>query len=381
MRPSDILYKLKHKRPTLRQVSDFAMRRALYRFGSSWKMPPPLRVFINLNNNCNAKCQMCDVGQGNENSLFYRTMVQDGSHGLSPDKLEEMLAELTPFKPLIAFNGVEPTLYKGLAVAIKSAKNKGMATQVTTNGILLPKLADDLFDAGTDTLWVSLDGPPETHDAIRGIPGAFNKAMEGLKELHSKKSRAGVKKPSLNIVSTIFHLNQSAIYQLLEILQKSGVLFDEVMLQHLQFITPHQASAHNRDFPDVPVTAISTASSHPASVDINALYQEKRKIDAAGFGLNVRWKPHLKDISEMERYYRHPEIFFGDKKCRVFWNELQILADGSVTGSQRCFSLKLGNINEKPFMEIWNGPEMVRWRTLLKQEGALPACSRCCSIL
>ncbi len=104
-------------------------------------------------------------------------------------------------------------------------------------------------------------------------------------------------------------------------------------------------------------------------------------MEGANFGLNLRWKPYLNSLQQLDDYYSTPELFMGGTECRVFWTELQLLADGSVTGAQRCFPLELGNLNEKSFHEIWNSEKMREWRMFLKKERALPACSRCCSIL
>lgn len=376
----DILYKLLRKRPSLRDIAAILLRRFNYAMGASGSAFPPLRLFINLNNRCNAKCRQCDVGTADKESLFYKTMIQDGAHEMDIRRLEILFAEAGRFAPVIAFNGVEPTLYKDLPRAIAAAKRYGCRTQVTTNGILLPKVGEALFAAGLDTLWVSLDGPPGLHDQIRGVPGSFNKALEGLKLLHEMKKDAS-RGPSLNVVMTILHLNQDAVYGLMGLLRESGIALDEVMIQHLQFITKKQADGHNAAYPDYAVTPISADGTDPALIDPQRLMKEVRRVEERRFGLNIRWKPYLKTEDELRTYYRHPERFWGDDKCRVFWNELQILADGSVTGSQRCYALPaLGNINGSGLHEIWDGKKMREWRIFLKGRGALPACSRCCSI-
>jgi MoaA/NifB/PqqE/SkfB family radical SAM enzyme len=37
----------------------------------------------------------------------------------------------------------------------------------------------------------------------------------------------------------------------------------------------------------------------------------------------------------------------------------------------------LGNINEEPFMAIWNGDKARAWRKDLRKHGRFPACTRC----
>jgi radical SAM protein with 4Fe4S-binding SPASM domain len=58
---------------------------------------------------------------------------------------------------------------------------------LATNGTLVSKeIAQKIVDAGVKRVSISLDGAnPETHDAFRGIPGAFDAALRGLKNLRS----------------------------------------------------------------------------------------------------------------------------------------------------------------------------------------------------
>ncbi len=45
------------------------------------------------------------------------------------------------------------------------------------------------------------------------------------------------------------------------------------------------------------------------------------------------------------------------------------------------YYIPFGNINELPFMEIWNGEKMQEWRRDLRKQGRFPACTRCDQIL
>jgi len=381
MGPGNIYYKLRKKKVTPSRIISWCLRWANSRYITNGASLPPLRLFINVNSRCNARCSQCDVGIQATDSMFYQTMIGDGNHELSLSKVKEILEELSAEKPLIAFNGVEPTLWKPLPEAVMAATSLGMETQITTNGILLPKLADDLFNAGIGSVWVSLDGPGDIHDSIRGIPGCFEKAVAGLRRLHELKIQNGSSKPSLNVVGTIFHSNQGSMLDLLRFLADSGIAIDEVMLHHLQFITEKQAEEHNRKYGRYPVTAISSGSSDPCKVDIEKLAEEIERVENAGLYLNIRWKPFLRSSEELAAWYRQPEKFIGNDRCRVFWTEIQLLANGELTGSQRCFPLHIGNINQTPIKELWNGPKMREWRMLIQREGALTACSRCCSLL
>jgi radical SAM protein with 4Fe4S-binding SPASM domain len=48
--------------------------------------------------------------------------------------------------------------------------------------------------------------------------------------------------------------------------------------------------------------------------------------------------------------------------CRLPWMQTFVQANGDVFPCTDTLNHKLGNINEQPFSEIWNGPEMQRFR-------------------
>ena len=84
---------------------------------------------------------------------------------------------------VVSFSGGEPFLYSGLGEVLRHAKSLGLRTTVTTNGYFLQaRRLEPLLDF-IDVLAVSLDGPPELHNRLRGSPVAFDRLCAGLKSL------------------------------------------------------------------------------------------------------------------------------------------------------------------------------------------------------
>jgi len=84
---------------------------------------------------------------------------------------------------VVSFSGGEPFLYSGLREVLQHAKSLGLRTTVTTNGYFLqPRRLERLRDL-VDVLAVSLDGPPEMHNRLRGSPRAFDRLCDGLASL------------------------------------------------------------------------------------------------------------------------------------------------------------------------------------------------------
>lgn len=81
---------------------------------------------------------------------------------------------------VVAFSGGEPLLYPELSTVLDAARQAGMHTVLTTNGMLL----DERWLGGVaehlDLLAISVDGMPHEHDRIRACTGAFEQLVRGL---------------------------------------------------------------------------------------------------------------------------------------------------------------------------------------------------------
>lgn len=84
---------------------------------------------------------------------------------------------------VVSVSGGEPFLYSGLREVLRHAKSLGLHTTVTTNGYFLqPRRLEMLRDL-VDVLAISLDGPPEMHNRLRGSPRAFERLCSGIESL------------------------------------------------------------------------------------------------------------------------------------------------------------------------------------------------------
>ncbi|MCL2026759.1 MAG: radical SAM protein, partial [Leptospirales bacterium] len=88
-------------------------------------------------------------------------------------------------KPILVLTGGEP-LYRSDIFDIASyAVSKGLRTALATNGTLVDKkIAQSIRAAGISRVSISIDGSDaRTHDEFRGIPGSFDKAVQGAQFL------------------------------------------------------------------------------------------------------------------------------------------------------------------------------------------------------
>jgi MoaA/NifB/PqqE/SkfB family radical SAM enzyme len=85
----------------------------------------------------------------------------------------------------IAVSGGEPFLYKDLEELLKFTKSLGYQNTLASNGMLLQSEHNRKILEYVDLIAISIDGPEELHDYIRGLKGAFNKMLNGVDVLRA----------------------------------------------------------------------------------------------------------------------------------------------------------------------------------------------------
>lgn len=104
--------------------------------------------------------------------------------------LDEILAQAAAFspKPRIGFAYTEPLIHARILDFCRSIVRRGSHCAITTNGFMLPRLAHPLVKIGVQENTVSVDGPGQVHDRIRGRAGSFEALYRGVAELGRAKA-------------------------------------------------------------------------------------------------------------------------------------------------------------------------------------------------
>ena len=133
---------------------------------------------------------MCDVGIGERASVFYANMIGDDPGNMSLDLLRRVLDSAMEFRPLprIGLAFTEPLNHVHILDFCREIKARGFFCSITSNGYMLPKRAEALVEIGVDELTISVDGPAEVHDAIRGRKGSFAHLYEGIELVNQAKA-------------------------------------------------------------------------------------------------------------------------------------------------------------------------------------------------
>ena len=168
----------------------------------------PRLVFWELTKGCNLRCIHCRA------TATELSSPDDLSH----DECVAIIDQLAAFAPFIlVLSGGEPLFRRDLFQLARRATDRGIRVALATNGTLItPDVARQAVEAGIRRVAISLDGPDAaTHDAFRGIPGAFDKALEGFENL----KQLGM---SVQINTSVAKHNADRLPQTLELALRLG---------------------------------------------------------------------------------------------------------------------------------------------------------------
>ncbi len=142
-------------------------------------------VMWNLTRRCNLACQHC-----------YMDAEKGASEELSLEEGIRLVDDLAALQiPILIFTGGEPLLSRNFFAYAFHAREIGLRTVISTNGTLItPEVARLMAEARIRYVGVSIDSvTPERHDAFRGVAGAWDKALQGLRNARDAGLKTGLR--------------------------------------------------------------------------------------------------------------------------------------------------------------------------------------------
>jgi Fe-coproporphyrin III synthase len=316
-------------------------------------------VVWNMTKRCNLKCVHCyahAVGEG----------AREGE--LSTEEGKGLIDDLAAFGvPVILFSGGEPLLREDLPELIDYAVKKGMRAVISTNGTLITgEKAMTFSKFSLSYIGVSLDGIGEVNDAFRGVKGAYERAITGIR--NAKK--AGIK---VGLRFTIHKGNYKEIPAIFDLIEKEGI--ERVCFYHLVY-----AGRGSK--------LIEEDLSHDEARQVLDYILERTR---ASFD---RGKPI--EVLTVDNHADGPYIYLkllGENKERaedvydlLMMNEGNasgvgigcIDEEGNVHADQFWRHHTFGNVRHRPFSEIWMDTEEPLMARLKKKKDYVKGrCARC----
>lgn len=282
----------------------------------------PLVMSWNVTRECNMKCSHCYIN-ATDKKLDNELNTQEAKN------LMDQIYQVS--LPLLILSGGEPLLRPDIFELIRYGSSIGLKMGLGSNGSLIDEAtAKKLKDAGIATVSISLDSNvPTQHDEFRGVPGAFQKAVEACKALRRNNVLVQVN-------TTLTQQNYNQIDDIMALAESIGV-----ENFHLFFLVPtgrgtKVADISPRQYEEMITKTFAKTANHTLNVRPSCAPQFMRI--ARSMGLDMR------------QWIRG--CIAGLYYCRIYPN-------GDVTPCPY-LPIKLGNVRQKSFKEIWFTSEIFK---------------------
>jgi Fe-coproporphyrin III synthase len=305
---------------------------------------------------CNCRCVMCDIWR-------IRQVREITQRDLEP--------HLTSFRQLkvkwIVFSGGEPLMHSDISSLSRVCRAEGMRVTLLTAALTLEKRAE-IVASSMDDVIVSIDGPPDIHDKIRAVPGAYGRLQRGIEALRRLRAEMPI-----HGRCTIQKDNFGELRNTVRVARKlnlNSISFLAVDTTSKAFNRPDGWSPE-----DQATVALTGAEIEGLDIEIEALIREFQKEIEAGFV--------VEDAEKLRRVPLRFRSCLGQipataPRCNAPWVSAVVESDGTV---RPCFFHRaIGNIHEHQLADVLNSDEALNFRRNLDISRD-PVCRNCvCSL-
>ena len=290
-------------------------------------------VVWNMTRRCNLRCIHC----------YSQSQDKDYPGELTTGEGKSLIDDLAQFQvPVILFSGGEPLMRPDLPALAQYATSKGIRAVISTNGTLItPDMAKVLKEIGLSYVGVSLDGLQETNDRFRGMSGAFDHALQGIKNCQAQGIKVGLR----------FTINKKnvhdipAIFRLLEAEDIPRVCFYHLVYAGRGSKLIQEDLSHQETRKTVDLIMDLTKDLHQRGLKKEVLTVDNH---ADGPYLYLRLLREDPDRSKnvLELLLMNQGNSSGHGIGCISW-------DGSVHADQFWRHYSFGNVRQRPFSHIW----------------------------
>lgn len=291
-------------------------------------------VVWNVGQRCNLKCVHCYSSSKNK---YYE-------NELTTAEGKALIDDLASFgSPVILFSGGEPLMRTDLLELAHYATSRGMRAVISTNGTLItPELAKSLKNVGLSYVGVSLDGVGATNDMFRGVNGAFEMALSGIRNCQS----AGIK---VGLRFTINRKNADDIPDIFKLLEEENI--PRVCFYHLVYSGRGSKLVKEDLTHQETRKVVDLIIDHTADLHRRGKPKEVLTVDNHADGVYLYLRLLREDPNRAEQVLELLQMNEGNSSGRgiacVSW-------DGEVYADQFWRHYSFGNVRERKFSYIWN---------------------------
>ncbi|MDD5067910.1 MAG: radical SAM protein [bacterium] len=335
----------------------------------------PKLVSLTITNQCNLRCKMC--GQWSEEGYMLKKKPADSYSGnvVPFDRLLKVVDEAHEHRASLIIRGGEPLLFLRLMDLLAYIKSKRIPVSVETNGVLLNKYAESIVKLRIDHLTISVDGPEEIHDHVRGVRGTFAGLRESLRELEKYENVYGYK-INRGITCTLSKYNYRGLGAMADVARSLG--FNGICIVPCYFIPERQGLAYEKLMrEEFSCGAYSWRGFHHegSGVDVD-LFLAQLKEFKSKLG-ELRSYPYMAFTDdEYREWYSRSDTTVHQAGCNNIRGVLDVQPDGNVNFCVDFPDYAIGNVAESTLHQIWHSDRARRFREL-RTKMEMPVCYRC----
>ncbi len=336
-----------------------------YYFGRGRALPP-LRYNLHPTIRCNLSCPFCFIGN--------RLDCEE----LTTAEWLEFIDRIPRFS-LISYSGGEVTLRPDFKAILKRSMERARTTFLTNGTFDDDELIDLIVENKLFLVGFSIDGIGGHHDDVRGMDGAFDRAVRNIEAIQRRKG--GRRHPLVDIKTVILNDNMDElidVYKLADSLKANMFTLSFLKGCTLQF---------NPVLEDTFSAKYYEKEYDPHRYfDLHRFQRAYRELldFSKHTATQFRFYPEFAstrgeaELSKIESFYdgegpKRPRDIYH--KCLFPWTELSVTASGDCFP---CLSYRVGNIKDGGTKKVWNGPKYVEFRKRIRKAGLLPSCQGCC---
>lgn len=311
----------------------------------------PRLIFWELTEGCNLKCIHCRATaqpERNPQELSTREAFA----------IVDQIAEIS--KPILILTGGEPLYRPDIFDIAAYATKKGLHVALASNGTLIDRwMAKRIKLAGVQRVSISLDGSTsEVHDSFRGIPGSFEAALRGARNLIDH----GI---PVQFNTTLTKHNEHQLERMFDLAKEK-----EAVALHLFMLVPVGCGVQIAD------EQLLSAERYE---EILTWFYDKSQSDS--FEIKATCAPH---------YYRimRQQAAKNGQKITVNSHGMSAVTKGCLAGTGVCFishkgivqpcgylPLSAGNLKEQTMREVWeDSPLFKQLRAVDELQGKCGVC-------
>jgi len=319
--------------------------------------PRPVVVWA-ITGACNLRCVHCYAGATQEPHKGEFTTAEGF----------EVLDQLKEFGcPAVLISGGEPLCRPDVLELIAYAREIGLPTTLSTNGTLITDwMAQRLAKLDLRYVGISLDGSESLHDKLRGVKGAFDDAMTGIRRCKNQGLKVGAR-------FTVHGLNHHQLDDVIDLCIETGI--DRLCVYHLAY------AGRGDNMRKVDLTSEQTRDivDHLIDRTIKAHYQgHSLEVLTVGNHADAAYVVNRLEQDDPVKAQAVRERLSGTGGNRSGQNICSIDPSGNVHMDQFSWHHSVGNIRHQTFAEIWGEAADERLKALRQRpEGLPPRCQAC----